>query len=142
MSAEPAGSTPLPATAPEIDPDSAPFWEAAAEDRLVLPHCRACRTVIWFPRSICPVCHHRGIDWVEASGRGTIYSHTVCHRGPGPWAEHVPYVIAYVELEEGPRVLTNVVDVAPDDVKVGDPVVAVFERAGDTKVLRFRPGGS
>ena len=63
----------------------------------------------------------------------------MAQRGQGPWAEHSPYVIAYVQLEEGPRVLTNIVGANPDQIGVGDAVTAVFEPAGSTKVLRFTP---
>lgn len=117
---------------------TSPFWDAAAEDRLVLPWCRVCDAAIWYPRTICPTCHGSDVEWVAATGGGTIYSFTVSFRGAGPWAEKVPYVIAYVELDEGPRVLTNVVDAAVDDIHIGDRVQAVFEPAGDIKVLRFR----
>jgi uncharacterized protein len=130
---------PLPAVPPEPGPEDAPFWEAAARDRLVLPRCRSCGTFIWYPRGFCPDCHTSGVDWVPASGRGTVYSFTVSHRGAGPWAAHVPYVIAYVQLEEGPRVLTNIVGADPDAVAIGDEVEAVFQPAGPTKVLRFTP---
>jgi uncharacterized OB-fold protein len=130
---------PLPANAPNPGPDDALFWEAAARDRLVLPHCPACGTFIWYPRSFCPDCHAPEIEWTDVSGHGTVYSFTVCQRGPGPWAERVPYVIAYVELDEGPRVLTNIVGASPERVRIGDRVTAVFEPAGATKVLRFTP---
>lgn len=129
----------LPSVAPDVDADSAPFWHGAAHDRLVLPRCRSCRSFIWYPRSVCPACHHPAVEWVDASGLGTIYSFTVNHRGPGAWADLAPFVIAYVELDEGPRVLTNVIGVAPDQVRIGDRVTAVFEAAGTTKLLRFRP---
>ena len=130
---------PLPALPPEPGPEDAPFWEAAAQDRLVLPRCRSCATFIWYPRAYCPDCHTFGVDWVEASGRGTVYSFTVSQRGAGPWAAHAPYAIAYVELAEGPRVMTNIVGVDPGDVRIGAPVTAVFEPAGTTKLLRFKP---
>ena len=130
---------PLPANPPNPGPDDAPFWEAAAQDRLVLPRCQTCGTFIWYPRSFCPDCHTSEIEWTDASGRGTVYSFTVSLRGPGPWAERAPYVIAYIELDEGPRVLTNIVGADPQEVQVGDRVAAVFEPAGATKVLRFTP---
>jgi uncharacterized OB-fold protein len=132
-----AAGDPLPATPPDPGPDDAPFWEAAADDRLVLPRCLGCGTFIWYPRAFCPECHTSAIEWVPATGRGTIYSFTVTHRGAGQWAGRAPYVIAYVELEEGPRVLTNIVGVDPDAVRIGEAVTAVFEPAGTTKVLRF-----
>jgi uncharacterized OB-fold protein len=84
---------------------------------------------------MCPDCGRLGVEWVEASGRGAVYSFTVSHRGPGPWADHVPYVVAYVELDEGPRVLTNLVGLDPGDVRIGMPVAAVFEHG----LLRFGP---
>jgi hypothetical protein len=129
----------LPGVPPNPGPEDAPFWAAAAEDRLVLPRCLSCATFIWYPRVFCPDCHTVGVEWVEASGRGTVYSFTVVSRGAGPWAGHAPYIIAYVQLDEGPRVLTNIVGAAPDTVHIGDAVTAVFEPAGPTKVLRFAP---
>jgi uncharacterized OB-fold protein len=132
-----ATNGPLPAVPPDPGPDDAPFWEAAALGRLVLPRCRGCGNFIWYPRTFCPDCHTSGVDWVNASGRGTIYSFTVNQRGSGPWADYGPYVIAYVQLEEGPRVLTNIVGADPDQVAIGAAVTAVFEPAGATKVLRF-----
>jgi uncharacterized OB-fold protein len=127
----------LPAAPPDVDPETAPFWAAAAEDRLVLPRCRACRWLIWYPRAVCPMCHHAGVEWVEMSGRGSVYSFTVSHRGPAAWAEHTPYVVAYVELEEGPRMLTNIVGPTAGEVAIGDQVEVVFAPAGTTKLVRF-----
>ncbi len=130
---------PLPVVVPNPTPDDAPFWEAAAHDRFILPRCRGCATYIWYPRSFCPDCHTTDVEWVNVSGRGTVYSFTVNQRGPGAWAEHSPFVIAYVELEEGPRILTNIVGSDPAQVHIGQAVTAVFEPAGTTKVIRFTP---
>jgi uncharacterized OB-fold protein len=132
-------SSPLPAQPPVPSPDDAPFWEAAAHDRLLLPRCRVCGTYIWYPRAFCPDCHAWNVEWTNATGAGTIYSFTVSYRGRGPWADRVPFVIAYVQLDEGPRVLTNIVGVNPEAVYIGERVRAVFEPAGETKVLRFTP---
>jgi len=129
----------LPGVGPDPGPEDAPFWEAAAAAKLRLPRCRSCSTVIWYPRSFCPDCHSEDVEWFDAAGTGSIYSYTVSRRGMGPWADHAPYVIAYVELDEGPRVLTNVVGANPDELRIGDRVEAVFEPAGSTNVLRFRP---
>ena len=132
--------TDLPAFPAEPTLEDAPFWEAAAEGRLVLPRCRSCGTVIWYPRPFCPECRTTsGVEWISASGRGTVYSFTVSHRGMGPYSQHAPYVVAYVELEEGPRVLTNIVGADLDALRIGDAVEVVFQPAGDTKVPRFRP---
>lgn len=129
----------LPTAAPAPTPDDEPFWTALADGRFVLPRCRSCRSFIWYPRLFCPACHTPDVEWVEASGRGTVYSYTVSARGLGPWKTRTPYVIAYVELEEGPRVLTNIVGVAPDAVHIGQPVTAVIEVDGGAPALRFRP---
>jgi hypothetical protein len=133
----------LPVQAADVGPDTSPFWAAAAEDRLVLPRCDACGFVIWYPRPICPKCHSSQVSWFEASRTGVIYSYTVCRKGPGAYQAHVPYVVAYVELAEGPRVLTNIVDADPDSVRIGQRVEALFDRSesGDV-LLRFRPATS
>lgn len=133
----------LPTPSPVVTEETAPFWEAAAEGRWVLPRCRRCGGWIWYPRRFCPDCASRDVEWVEASGRGTVYTFTRIRRGRGPWAEHLPYVVAYVELDEGPRVLTNIVGCDPDDVHIGMPVQVVFEPADDGGgvLYRFRPAG-
>lgn len=137
----------LPAPDPWVDAEARPFWEAAAEERLLLPRCTGCQTVIWYPRGFCPECASFDVEWIELPGSGEVYSWTVSRRGQGPWAEAAPYVVAYVELDlpdgmdgPGPRVLTNVVDCDPDAVAVGDRVQAVFhptERG--VALVRFRP---
>lgn len=130
--------TELPNFAPPVTPETKPFWDATAEGRLVLPKCRACATVIWYPRTICPKCHSMDVDWVEASGRGTVYSFTVVRRGG--YAGGNDYVLAYVELAEGPRMMTNIVECDPDQVACGQAVEAVFHDTGHGSALvRFRP---
>ena len=91
-----------------MNDETAPFWAALAEGRLDLPVCDACGHHIWYPRSWCPVCQHDAVTWTTLSGRGTVYARTILHKAMGPWGEAAPFVIAYVELDEGPRVLTNV----------------------------------
>jgi uncharacterized OB-fold protein len=133
------GTAPLPAPEPYPNPEDAPFWQATAEDRLVLPRCRSCSTVIWYPRSFCSACGAMDVEWFEASGRGTVYACTAVHRGQGPWSAAAPYCVAYVELEEGPRILTNIVGTDADQVRVGQAVKAVFVPAGEHKIVRFAP---
>jgi hypothetical protein len=107
---------------------------------LLLARCEDCGVVIWYPRAFCPVCGSRSTSWVEACGRGVVYSFTVARRGVGPYRDAAPYVVAYVELAEGPRVMTNVVDCHPDSVEVGMPVQVVFHDTGQGHALyRFRP---
>ena len=130
----------LPAPAPERTPETDAFWNATAEGRLVLTRCDSCGMVIWYPRALCPSCGCVTISLVEASGHGTIYSFTVVHRGSGPYEDAVPYVVAYVELEEGPRVLTNIVGCTPDGVSIGQRVEIVFCDTGEGSALyRFEP---
>ena len=137
--------TALPTDAPPYNPEAEPFWAGATEGRLVLPVCDACGHHIWYPRSWCPVCQHESVTWTALSGRGTVYARTILHKAPGPWGAATPYVVAYVELAEGPRLLTNVVADDPSSVGIGDPVEAVFvpvTNEDDTPVralLRFRP---
>jgi uncharacterized OB-fold protein len=133
----------LPAPAPFVNPEVKPFWEATAQNRLLLPRCDKCQTLIWYPRPFCPRCASTSVTWIEASGRGTIYSFTVNRRGTADLPEYRDvgaYVLAYVELEEGPRVLTNIVDCDPDSVRIGQPVEVVFHDTGQgTALPRFRP---
>lgn len=133
---EPTG---LPTRPPRRTLETAPFWDAAAEGRLVLPRCDRCGEWVWYPRRFCPACASRDVTWTAVSGRGTVYSHTTIAKGPGPYGRVGEYVLAYVELEEGPRLLTNVVGIEPGAVTVGLAVVAVFDPAGDHDALvRFR----
>ena len=135
-------ATPVPAVNPEVKV----FWDATAEGRLLLPKCQDCAGLIWFPRPFCPQCGSLNIDWVQASGKGTIYSFTVNRRGAGDLVEYkdpVPYVLAYVELEEGPRIMTNIVGCDPDSLRIGQAVEVVFHDTGQGSALyRFKPAGS
>lgn len=130
----------LPTPAPAVTLETEQFWVATARGELMIPRCNECATFIWYPRRFCAVCAGQDVSWVKASGRGTVYSFTIVRRGPGPYAEASPFVLAYVELEEGPRIMTNVVDCAPEDVAVGMPVEVVFHDTGQgTSLFRFRP---
>jgi hypothetical protein len=130
----------LPAPHPPRDEDNAEHWAATLEGRLRLRRCDDCGTVIWYPRPLCPECHSRSTSWFDASGRGTVYSFTVVRRARGPFADAVPFVLAYVELDEGPRVMTNVVDCDPEQVRIDMPVEVVFHDTGEGAALyRFRP---
>ena|SRR5919204_6643407 len=129
----------LPVPELETSPDAQPYWEGAARGRLVLPRCKACGHVIWYPRPFCPECGSRDVEWFEATGKGILYSLTTVHRSQGDYAASVPYIVAYVELDEGPRVLTNIVGwQAP--LEIGQPVQAVFEQDSNGQgILRFQP---
>jgi uncharacterized OB-fold protein len=104
---------PVDLTAALRDPDAGPVLAAAAEGRLLLRVCGACREAHYYPRVPCPFCGGDELEWVDAEGVGRIYSHSVTHQG----AE--PYVIAYVTLAEGPTVMTNIVDTPHDEIAIG-----------------------
>lgn len=121
-----------------------PFWAAAREHRLLIQRCKACAEHCFYPRPLCPHCGEEALEWVEASGRGTLYSYTVARRPTSrAFTDRVPYVIAIVELEEGPHMTTNIVESDPESLRVGDPVEAVFEDVADEIALvYFRKLGS
>jgi uncharacterized protein len=121
--------------APIVYPDNTAFWQAAAEGRLLVRHCNACTLAHWYPRPICPHCGSDRTEFRQASGRGVVYSLSVTRRG-GP----TPYAIAYVTLDEGVTMLTNIVDCDLDDVGIGDKVEVVFKPSdGGPPVPMFRP---
>ena len=130
----------LPAPPPMVNPETKEFWAATAQGRLLLKRCLDCGSVIWYPRAICPECSSLYTEWFEASGRGQIYSYTVNHRGEGAYKDSSPYVLAYVELDEGPRMMTNIVGADDAVLAVGLPVEVVFHDTGEGAALpRFRP---
>ena len=122
--------------APLVYPEQEPFWAAAREGRLMLGHCRACSRPHWYPRSICPLCGSDDTGLQPSGGRGTVYSvsHTL-RAGP------VPYAVAYVTLDEGVTMLTNIVDTDLAAVKIGDRVEVVFKPTEKPELLvpMFRP---
>ncbi|WP_101675273.1 Zn-ribbon domain-containing OB-fold protein [Alloalcanivorax mobilis] len=128
--------------APVIDDDSRPFWQGTARQQLRLPYCRACAAAFFYPRALCPRCHGDDLEWRNASGRGTVYSYTVSRRPAGPAFQAItPYVVALVDLEEGPRLLTNVLVDRPDQVHIGQSVTVVYQPLGDgeTVLPLFQP---
>ena len=108
-----------------------------------LRHCQACDSAYFYPRDICPECFSRDTDWVQSSGKGIVHTFAIVHRGPTPpFRERTPYVLAIVELAEGPRIPTNLVEIEPDPeaIKIGMAVEVVFEPLDDKISLpKFRP---
>lgn len=103
-----------PIPAPAVTLETQPFFDAAAEGRFLIKRCTACGEAHWYPRTICPFCHSDQTVWEESAGTGEIYSFSVMRRSPSG-----PYAIGYVTLDEGPTLMTNFVDVAPDDLACG-----------------------
>jgi uncharacterized OB-fold protein len=117
---------------PTPDLESQPFWDAAREGKLLIKKCNACGQAYFYPRPFCPDCWSDDTEWLEASGRATLYTWSVVRRNDlPPFNERVPYVTAIVDLEEGPRMMTNVVDCDLDGLSVGMPLVVSFRRETD-----------
>jgi hypothetical protein len=127
---------PVPATTAE----NAGFWEGAKRGVLTVQRCAACQTHQLYGRLYCRSCGGENLDWVEVSGRGVVFSHTVIRRAPSAaFAEDVPYALALVALAEGPRLMANIVNVDPASVYIGMPVSVVFENRGDVALPQFAP---
>jgi len=133
-----------PQPVPDVTPETEAFWSGAAAGRLLLRECPDCGLVYYYPRSLCPDCFSDAVTWRESTGSGTVYSHSVARQVSGWPDEALPLIVAYVELDDGPRMLTNVVDCDPGEIEVGvsvrvrfvptaNPEVAipVFEPVGD-----------
>ncbi len=112
---------------PVPDGDTRRYWDAAREHRLMIQRCQDCQRAIFYPRSVCPHCMSDRLEWIQASGRGTIYSYTVVHRSPAAFKDDVPYVVALIDLAEGVRMMSNVVACAPSDVRIGAAVEVIFD---------------
>jgi uncharacterized OB-fold protein len=117
-----------------MTPEAKPYWEGARDGKLMIPKCRACGRAFMYPRVLCPFCASRDIAWIQASGRGRLYSFEIAHQILNKaFKVKTPVVLAMVELEEGPRLLTNLVDVEPDPKKLrcDMPVEVVFAKLTD-----------
>ena len=119
---------------PLRDPESAPYWAAAERGVLLLKRCRACGKPHYFPRPLCPFCMSADTEWVEAKGQGEIYSFTVLRRAAPP------YAVAYVTLDEGVRVLTNIVGGDFDALRIGQGVSLAFQLSENgSPIAMFTP---
>ena len=120
---------------PALNPGDEPYFAAAGESRLLLKLCKACGQIHHYPRALCPFCWSSEVEWSEAKGTGVIYTFSVTRRGAG-----APYCIAYVTLDEGPTMMTNIVDVDLDTVRIGQRVRVVFKKSeGGTAIPMFAP---
>ena len=121
---------------PVSNADSAPYWEGAKNGRLLVRHCKACDTFHFMPRHLCPNCWSDSLDWTESTGLGTVYSYTVIRRAPlAVFAPLVPYVVALIELEEGVRMMANIMGEHALSVQIGDKVKVMFEKRGEDAVV-------
>lgn len=127
---------------PEATPETQEFWDGARRGELRIQHCRACGKAYFYPRPFCPHCASRDVEWFTASGRATLYSYVINHRPARGFEDMAPYIIAVVQLEEGPRMMTNVIGVDPDPEQLPPdmPLEVTFERQSEDITLPlFRP---
>ncbi len=143
MSSAKPGSAKPEKPVPRLTPDNSPFWEGCRQHRIMLPTCQHCRRPHWPPGPVCPYCFGDALTWEQASGRGTVSSWVVVHKGWLPAFEaDLPYNAVQVELEEGVRLTGNVVGTGNEVLRVGLPVEAVFDDVTpDVTLPRFRPRG-
>ena len=126
---------------PTPDASTQPWWDAARDGRLRIKRCAACKRAHFYPRPFCPFCWSDRVEWEEASGQATLYTWSVVFQNDlPPFPERVPYVAAVVDLAEGPRMMTNLVDCDPTQLRIGMPLEVTFRRETDGVTLPvFRP---
>lgn len=126
---------------PILDSDSVLFWEACKRHELLIQQCEECGSYRYPPRPICPNCFSLKARWNTSSGRGEVYTFTVARVPLTPeWAPDVPYVVGVIQLDEGIRIVSNVVGCKPEDITIGMPVDVTFDDVTDTITLpRFKP---
>ncbi|GJH27049.1 Zn-ribbon domain-containing OB-fold protein [Caballeronia novacaledonica] len=121
---------PLPS--PIANADSLPYWNAARERRLLIRKCTACEALHFMPRYLCPVCWSDHLEWIDSKGTGEVHSFTIIRRAPiSAFAARSPYVVALIELDEGPRMMANIIGEDALSVRIGDRVSVTFEERGD-----------
>lgn len=136
--AEPAALPQKPT--PKMTPGAEHYWNSATNEHFVIPKCNDCKAVFFYPRVWCPFCFSQNLDWHNASGNGKVYSFSVVHQAPFPaYKGDVPYVLAVIELEEGPRMMANVLHCDPHAVTIDMPVCVTFEARGEMKIPQFQP---
>jgi len=134
----------IPKPLPEVTPVTKAFWDAAAEGKLVMQKCRDCGAWVWCPRPVCGECGSDKLAWSELGGRGEVFAFTVIREVVGRalrgFEPEIPYVTAWIDLEEGPRICSNVVGCPVEKVKIGMPVDVLFEESRDGIFLpKFKP---
>ena len=129
---------------PTPDNDTQAFWDAARDERFLIKRCADCAKAHFYPRPFCPHCWSTNVEWEQASGRAELYTYSIVYRNDlPPFNERVPYVAAVVDLEEGPRAMTNVVDCEFGDLAVGMPLEVTFRPISDDVTIPvFRPAGA
>jgi uncharacterized protein len=126
---------------PHIDEESRPWWEATQRHELYIQKCRDCGDLRFHPRTLCTNCQSSNTEWVKCKGTGHIYTFTVTNQnGASGFRDSLPYVLAWVQLDEGVKLMTNIVDCPPEQVKIDMPVEAVFDDVTpEVTLVKFRP---
>jgi len=128
---------------PVTQPWSEKFWEGTKQGKLLIQCCNDCQSKIFYPRKFCPECWSANLSWMEASGRAKIYTFSTAYANVEPkFVDELPYTIAYVDLDEGVRMMTRIVDCKPEDIKFDMEVEVVFRERGDFCLPCFRPAGT
>lgn len=112
-------------------PETTPFWEAAEQNKFLLKSCSDCKRPHWYPRVICPMCGSSNTLWTEASGKGTLYTFSINEKA------NPPYVLAYVQLEEGPTIMSNIIDYDVSKLQIGAAVEVHFQATKDGRSMPF-----
>ena len=126
---------------PPVNDEAGPYWAALKRHELHIQRCSGCGQYYFYPRDYCPYCLSSEVAWTKVSGRGQLYSFTVMNRPiSAAFAADVPYNVAIVELDEGPRMMTSIVDCNNDDLAIGMPLEVVYDDITDAVTLpRFKP---
>lgn len=125
---------------PVTQPWSEKFWEGTRQGTLLIQFCKDCQSKIFYPRKFCPECWSANLGWMEASGKAKIYTFSTAYANVEPkFMDELPYTIAYVDLEEGVRMMTRVVDCTPEEIKFDMDVEVVFRERGGFFLPYFRP---
>ena len=128
-----------------MTPEAKPYWDGLKQGKLMLPRCGDCNHTFFYPRVLCPRCHSRAITWIQATGKGRLHSFGIAHQSFNrAFKVKPPFVLAMIELEEGPHMVSNLVNVPadPQHVKCDMPVEVVFEKLTDDVTLPlFQPAG-
>jgi len=124
---------------PVPDADTEPHWAGIAAGELRLQRCTACDLAVFYPRAVCPHCFGAPLTWFTARGTGQVYSYTVVHRAFGEFADQAPFTVALVDLDEGVRMMTRIVDAAPGQVEIGLPVELTVRQIAGAGLPCFRP---
>lgn len=134
-------ATTYPKPLPKVEPEARPYWESLKAHAMKIQRCSDCGRWFFPPRTLCPGCLSANVEWTPVSGRGTVYASVAYYHPFDPaYKDEVPYNVSIVELEEGVRLMTNVVGCPVEDVVVGMPVEVVYEDVTEEFTLaRFRP---